>query len=397
MTVKAKPRVLCVDDEPMILSALKRQLGARYDVTVAEGGQQGLACIRAEPAFAVITSDLRMPGMDGVAFLAEARALNPDSVRVLLTGQADLDAAVEAVNEGSIFRFLRKPCPPPALLKALQASVEQYELVTAERVLLEQTLHGSIKTLTDLLGIVSPEAFGRAARVKEGVGKIAGYLQVENQWQVEIAAMVSQMGSVTLPAETAERMYYGTELSPQEAEMVARVPEVTAQLLANIPRLETVVRIVENQNGRFDLTDQPAEGVRRPPPLGARILKALTDFDVLVSKGTTGVEALNALKQRSGVYDPDVLTALAEVYGEGSQIDQVIEVKSDRLTPGMVFADDVRTVAGVLLVARGFEVTRGVVERLRNFEVAEPVRVLAAPAGEDADASTASPELANIG
>jgi response regulator RpfG family c-di-GMP phosphodiesterase len=148
-----------------------------------------------EPAVAVIMSDMRMPGMDGATFLARARQVAPDAVRMLLTGQADVDAAAAAINEGQIFRFLTKPCPPPMLLAAFASAVEQHELITAERVLLEQTLHGSIKTLTDVLALVSPTSFGRATRIKQLVSDLAERLAIRERWQVEVAAMYRSLAA----------------------------------------------------------------------------------------------------------------------------------------------------------------------------------------------------------
>src|SRR5918911_2964995 len=168
----ADKRVLCVDDEPNVLEGLRRTLGGHYRVRTAVGGAAGLEAIEREGPFAVVVSDLRMPEMDGVAFLSRVRQRSPDTVRVLLTGQADLDAAIAAVNEGHIFRFLSKPCAQPVLFQALAAAEEQYRLITAERVLLEQTLYGSIKALTDILALAVPSAFGRAVRAKAHLSEL---------------------------------------------------------------------------------------------------------------------------------------------------------------------------------------------------------------------------------
>ena len=149
-----------------------------------------------EPVDLVI-SDMRMPAMDGATFLKYARTGAPDTVRVLLTGQADMDSAIAAVNEGNIFRFLTKPCPIDVLLTALKACVEQHRLVTAERVLLEETLRGSVKMLTEVLSLVSPTAFGRAARLQQRVAAIAAQMGIRDRWHIEVAAMVSQIGPVT--------------------------------------------------------------------------------------------------------------------------------------------------------------------------------------------------------
>src|SRR5262245_28844758 len=130
----AKPVILCVDDERNVVESMELNLRRQYQVKTALSGTQGLEILRSEKEVAVILSDMRMPEMDGAAFLAKARETSPDAVRILLTGFADVEAAVRAVNDGQIFRFLTKPCAPENLLTALAAGIEQHRLITAERV-----------------------------------------------------------------------------------------------------------------------------------------------------------------------------------------------------------------------------------------------------------------------
>ena len=161
-------QILFVDDDQRILDAFRRQLGERYAVHTAVGPEEGLQAISKAGPYAVVVSDMRMPGMDGIAFLKRVRSQSPCSVRVMLTGHADLATAVEAVNEGNIFRFLSKPCRPDVMSSVLDSAIEQYRLQTLERDLLEKTLRGSINVLTEILSLVNPVAFGRASRVRLG-------------------------------------------------------------------------------------------------------------------------------------------------------------------------------------------------------------------------------------
>src|SRR5262249_60092556 len=150
----------------------------------AVGGAAGLELIAREEPFAVVVSDMRMPGMDGAAFLTRVREIAPDATRVLLTGQADLDAAIAAVNRANIFRFLTKPCPPDVLASALTDAVNLHRLVTSERVLLQETLLGSVKMLTDVLALANPAAFGRATRAKQHARRTAAQLDLADRWQL---------------------------------------------------------------------------------------------------------------------------------------------------------------------------------------------------------------------
>lgn len=128
---QAKDRILCVDDEPNVRSALMRHLRRHFDVSDAPSGAEALELLLAAPPFAVIVSDLRMPGMDGVSFLTRAQAIQPTAVRILLTGYGDLEVAVRAVNSGHIFRFLQKPCPPEVLLPALSEAILEHRRLAA--------------------------------------------------------------------------------------------------------------------------------------------------------------------------------------------------------------------------------------------------------------------------
>ena len=140
-----KPRIMFVDDDQEILAAYARAFRKTYDVEVAAGPQVGLDMLAAGLDVAVVVSDLRMPGMDGVEFLGRVRELRPDAVRIILTGFADIAVAMAAVNKSKVFSFLTKPCPEEDLAEALLAGLRQYQLQAAEKELLRGTVRGTIK------------------------------------------------------------------------------------------------------------------------------------------------------------------------------------------------------------------------------------------------------------
>jgi CheY-like chemotaxis protein len=153
-------RVLCVDDDPNVLAGYQRGLRKQWHLETASSGQAALGLLETQGPYAVIVADMQMPGMNGVELLTRARTLAPDTVRIMLTGNADQKTAVEAVNEGHVFRFLNKPCSAEMLALVLDAAVRQYRLVVAERELLEKTLSGSVKILTEILSLQDPRTFG---------------------------------------------------------------------------------------------------------------------------------------------------------------------------------------------------------------------------------------------
>jgi response regulator RpfG family c-di-GMP phosphodiesterase len=376
-----RPRILCVDDEPNVLEGLSRTLRTLFIVETAIGGRLGLEILQAKGPFVVVTSDLRMPLMNGVEFLSKAREIAPDAVRVLLTGQGDMEAAIGAVNDGNIFRFLTKPCPTGVLVRSLMACAEQYRLLTAEKILLEQTLRGSIKALTDILALTNPAAFGRATRVERIVAEIMPRFEISERWPVEVAAMLSQIGYVTLPPGTQEKIYKGERLAQEEEAMVERVPTVVEQLLANIPRLELVREILRLYPREFAGANasgtSPTGGAL---PWGARALKIALDYDVLESEAETNHHAIDILRGRIGWYDPEILEALADLRGRDKKEVLVHELTLRDIVAGMLFGEDVKSAKGLLLIARGQEVTPSLLERVRNFSselgIREPIRMI---------------------
>ena len=361
-------KILWVDDEPEVLEGFQRTLRKHYRLDTALGGEEGLRNLAEQGPYAVVVSDMRMPGMDGIQFLAQVRKLAPDSVRLMLTGNADLQTAIHAVNEGSIFRFLTKPCAPEALNGALTAAIQQHRLVMAEKELLERTLRGSIHVLTEVLSLVNPTAFGRAARMRPLVEELAAHLKIPNAWEIEVACMLSQVGCVTVPEETLLKLHKGAPLSMEELRMYQEHPQVGCGLINQIPRLEGAARVIAYQEKRFDGTGLPHDSVHGLDiPMGARVLKLAMDFDKLVSSGFSRSDAAAEIERRDGWYDPAVVAAL-KVITSASSGQQMVGTKKVRdLELGMVLAEDVCSFKGVLMVSKGQQVTAALRARLVNM------------------------------
>lgn len=365
--------ILLVDDEPNLLEGLARQLHREYRVVTAIGGFAGQDALVKEGPFAVVVSDMRMPKVDGVAMLAFARREAPDTVRLLLTGQADLKDAVAVVNQGQVFRFLTKPCAPDVLRTAIEDAVTQHRLITSEKTLLRETLQGSVRMLLDLLSAASPEAFARAQRVARLVVQLGKKLSAENPWEAELAALLLPLGLLLLPGPLADRLHRGASLTPAEQREVERLPGIAAGLLARIPRLEGVRGVLLLQVKRDDAAadEKLSESVRR----GAKILKAAGDYELLRSQGTGHDVAIQRLHSKGTVYDPLVLERLAERDSAPVESPQQRPIELCDLQVGMVLAQHVRAKSGALLVAHGQELTTSLVERLRSLSAGVGVQL----------------------
>jgi ActR/RegA family two-component response regulator len=373
-------RILFVDDEPKILQALERHLGGKFEMRTAPSPEQGLQSLVQDGPFAVVVSDFRMPGMNGIQFLSEVKRVNADTVRVMLTGQADLNTAIAAVNEGSIFRFLTKPCPAEALTAALDSAVEQHRLITSERELLEKTLSGSIKVLTEVLSLVNPGAFSRACVIHKYAAHIAMSLKLRNIWECELAAMLCQIGYITVPQQVLDKVAAHEQLTPDERAVFSAHPAVAERLLENIPRLEKAARMIRNQSNapppeeRSESLFAETDGVT----MGTAILRAALEFDRLTNAGRPRHDALMQMGQ-SGLFHTRLLDALETVDVQSVQR-KVLRLRVTELNTTMIANQDICTSNGVLLLPKGEDLSMPMIEKLRGFArtvgIPQPLSVL---------------------
>ena len=359
-------KVLLVDDETNVREGYQRALRGRFDLSVAASGAEALDKIASQGPFAVVVSDMRMPQMNGVQLLAAVKQCAPDTVRVMLTGSSEQQTAIDAINQGDIYRFLNKPCDKEHLARVLEDAIRQYRLITAERELLQKTLAGSIRVLAEVLALADPAAFGRTARLQKLMRTIVDQLGIEREWWLEPAVLLSQIGFVTLPDNVSKKVAAGQSLATEEYQLYARHPGIGADLLAKIPRLEEIAGCVRYQEKNFDGTGVPHDAVQgNDIPLGARILKVALDYDRGDAAGLTPERCLTRMHRQSKWYDPVILDGLHKAMLRETPIHSR-EIPVRDLREGMVLAQDVRTNGGLLLVAKGLAITSSVRQRLEN-------------------------------
>ena len=356
-------KILLVDDDSLVLAGHMRSLSREFSVETALGPIQALKLVTENGPYALVVSDMRMPEMDGIQLLSQVKSLSPDTVRVMLTGYTDIETAISAINEGSIFRFLTKPCSREIMAKTLTAGLVQYRLITAEKQLLEQTLSSSIQVLTEVLSLVNPAAFSRAERARRYMHHIVTVMKLGNAWQYEVAAMMSQLGCVTLPPETIEAVYKGEKLTPAEQVQYDEHPRVAYGLLSKIPRLEPIAWMIEHQD-RAVLKEDNAETEIRT---GAEILRLVLAYERMIHKGTSRTEAAHQLARQNANFSPKFFDALVMLDPNADE-GVVKKCSIDDLSAGMIIQEEVRTADGGLLVSKGQEVTPTVIFKLKNFQ-----------------------------
>ena len=364
-----EPKILCVDDDEKILNGILRQQGDQLDISVALGPLVALEMLENEGPFAVVVSDMRMPDMNGVQLLKRVRDMSPNTVRMMLTGFADLQSTIEAVNEGHIFRFLAKPCTTEDLASSLTAGLKQFALVEAEKELVEGTLHGSVKVLSEVLSLVNPLAFGQTTRVCATVQGMLKRLELEDQWQLEIAAMLSSLGCVVVPADILKTKLSGQAISADEEAIFSRHPKLARDLLASIPRLGRVAEIVGFQNAPLDA--KSVDGT--PVPIESRILKLAIDFDLMEQTSESPLHAWSELKNKGAPYDKRLMDALGDYIRQERDVISK-ELPINQIEVGMVLAEDVRDAKGTLLMSKGQTITLSASRLLENFSKNKSVK-----------------------
>jgi response regulator RpfG family c-di-GMP phosphodiesterase len=378
MDADARARVLWVDDNPRVVSSVTQALQRHFVITTAASGEAALQFLESQGPFAVLVADLCLPGIFNTTLFVRAREVAPDTVRVMLTGQADMHTARAAINEGEVFRLLLKPCTPEALFLALQAAADRYRRRMAEYARLEQTLHGSLQALAELQAYTHPALYARASRVREHLHCLTVRRSRQERWETEIAAMLSQLGYTTLSPALLTKLQEGHSLTEEEQALVDSVPLAAAQRLAPIPGTEAVRRILAYQAKCYDGRGVPRDNVRgKGIPWGARALRIALDYDDLVGSGLSSVAAIDTLqgRERRGWYDAEILATFAEISFSPEQNDAVQEIPLSKLEPGMVVVSDVRTRTGALLIPAGQQVTAQHAARLSALDAADEALV----------------------
>ncbi|MEM6363845.1 MAG: HD domain-containing phosphohydrolase [Planctomycetota bacterium] len=372
MSAMSNQSILVVDDEERVLRGIERQQGDEFAITTALGPMHAIERMKQSGPFAVVVSDMRMPEMNGVELLAHVREESPNTVRMILTGFAELSTTISAINQGHIFRFLSKPCDEDDFACALRAGLNQYALVEAEKELLEGTLRESVNVLCEMLSIVNPLAFGQSNRVRSIVDGVLDRLPVSNRWQLEVAAMLSSLGCITLSERLLKKQLDAQLLDEDEHEAFKNHPRTARDLIHAIPRLEDVAEIVANQNRRGTLKSMTNRELAKK----IDVLRISVAFDQLESRAPSSLHALNKIKAEYTFVDSEVMDAL-ETFIKTDRVESTTELTPDELVEGMILGVDLRNDAGVLLMSKGQKISKTSKRLIENFsEVNESLNTI---------------------
>jgi CheY-like chemotaxis protein len=363
-------RVLFVDDDDRTLKAFKFSLQRTFDIVTSNDPSEALDLVKNEPNIAVVVSDFKMPRMDGATFLAQVRDISAHTVRILLTGQANTDVAARGVNQGQIFRFLTKPCTRTALSDALKDGLQQFSRVVTEQEVLQSTLHNTVRVLSEALGLANPEAFARAERIRNLALRLAQTLGMKSILDLELATMLSHLGCIGLPRTIFDKINRGIPLASDEEALHAEHPYIGALLIERIPRLEPVASIIAAQLAPYspDMNKETA------------VLNMVIRFDTLHISGIPISHIIQELLRDETPYPSDMLEALKHTaYNLQKFVRTAVKIR--QLKQAMILDSHIETNDGLLLLAKGAELTESTILRLieisKHKEIIEPIHIFA--------------------
>jgi len=424
------PVLLFVDDEANILSALKRLFRPQgYRIHIAESGAAALALLEQEPVD-LIVSDMRMPEMNGAQLLEQVRKRWPETVRILLTGYAEISATVDAINKGGIYRYIAKPWEENDLLMTVRHALDE-KLLTREKQRLEaltlkqneelqqlnasledkvaartaelqktmgrlektherlkKSFIASIHVFSNLMELRDGNASGHSRRVADWARKLAlklGLSEVEAQ-EIMVAGLLHDIGKLALSDHLIRKPF--STLTSEERTEVCKHPAKGQAALMGLEQLKDAAKLIRSHHERFDGQGYPDGLSGLAIPLGARILAVANDYDALqcgnlMAKKLSAEEARKMIAEGHGNrYDPKVVEAFMDLFGRvGELIPQqkpaVALLGAADLRPGMTLAHDLMSRDGILLLSKEYILDERLIEQIRNFERTEvnPIQI----------------------
>jgi CheY-like chemotaxis protein len=381
--VQPKSNIMVVDDQPANLKLLEDLLTQEgHAVRSFPRGRLALdAASRNLPD--LILLDINMPEMDGFEVCQRLKAddkLAPIPV-LFLSALNETRDKVNAFRTGGV-DYITKPFQVEEVRARVETHLELHRARQVERELLEKTLNGAVKTLSDLAHLTSPTLTERSGALRSMVVHMAAQLHLPDPWQYELAATLCLIGCITLPFDAFEHAYVADKASGEEMKMYRAHPDVGFRLLSRIPRLENVAEMIRLQQvetsnwGSNDVTER-----------GSRMLKTAQELDRRTLRGVPFQTACDQLRAAPGKYPTAFLDAL-KGYSPARVHFEVKRLPSAQLLPGMILDDDVVTENGLMVISKGTTLTVTLIERVQNFArtrgVREPIQVRA-PQGSYAD------------
>lgn len=362
--------ILMVDDEPNVLAGFRRLIGRKWNLQTAESGAAALALIRMQGPFAVVVTDMQMPNMNGVELLEQVHTHSSDTVCIMLTGNADQQTAIQAINRGHVFQFLNKPCTPEVLEQAIARAMRQYELITAEKVLLKGTLSGVIRLLIEALCQSRPKLASVTSSIRRSTETLGEFAGVGGDWQLNLASSLCLIGLSVMRDIGDDDIFL--------EENLVECAECGSRLLGHIPRLAAVAQLVKRQRENLSFpSGSELSAISGIEASMIRVLRLAVDIERVRQGAIEQSVLLDELRSDQSIVAKKVLPLVQGLLGAGEVTENkqvapasITRLPITRLKEGMIVEENIVANDGRTILVSGFQLTSFTVERLRSYAMA---------------------------
>jgi putative two-component system response regulator len=378
-----KAKILIVDDTPENIQILMETLKSDYKIVAAVNGQKALELAEKHPVPDLILLDIMMPGMNGYEVCSRLKAQKATSKIpvIFVTAMGDVDDEARGFSLGAV-DYITKPITPGIVRARVKTHLGLKNAQQKLQALLNETLSGSIRVLIDILSLARPVAFKRSSQIRNLVKEMAERLGLNDIWRYELAALLSQIGCITMSNETLKKVNAGKELTDEEERTYLEYPVRGAEMISHIPNLETVADIIsgfmDDPGTENEFAPDAGDGVL----IGRQLLRIAADYIHLTNSGETSQSVISRMNARYESYDADIVNVLRQILGLSEPKKSAIRVGAEQLAPGMILDQDVYSKDGSLLAVTETVLSPTVAKLLNEYgrtgQIENPVRVFEA-------------------
>lgn len=386
-------KILYVDDEESICLSFKSLMrNKKIEVFTLSDSTMIEETLRSSGPFSVVLTDQRMPGKDGVAVLREVMKDSPETMRVMVTGYADMEAVKGAINVGGIIQYISKPWNDNEMRSLVDDLIVRYNVAAERRfllgelklknetlqLLLDGTVAGVVKLLSDAIASVSDSVAAQNVRIRklgEAILKMMPELDDKEKWDINRALDLFNLGIILLPPLIQLRINKEGIQAVNDHPVAKSHHILAAELLKQIPQFEDVAHILLLMRKQFDGTGEPHQDriVGKNLPLGSRILKILIDLETLSTDHFRGREVLEEMRRKRNLYDVDLIDRLLGTQAATQNKRRDVRIPSHGLTAGMMLLEDLVTQNGQLLLRKNATLTETMCKLLSQWGNIDPI------------------------
>lgn len=374
---KINEKILIVDDDPQILAMYPVRFNKVVDIITAERASIALDLLKQEK-FAVFVVDYNLPEMNGLELIKQAQIISPDTISLILTGEANLDLAISAINQGNIFKFLVKPCSYKVMAAAFIDALKEYRTIRAKISKHKQNYTGVVAGFIHIIKLLKPSFLSTRKNLELYISAISANLSPDTINDFQLSVLLAALNFDTISPEISQKIQEGTTLNKEEALIASNIPKAMEMLLQKIPMLSKAKELIRYSLKHFNGIGYPHDDlIEEAIPYEARIINILLEITRQEANSIDFLNITKNMRDEPNKYDIDILNKVEEwiKHAKYEQISATII----NLRIGDLLLDNISTNKGIILVSSGNKVTKSMIIKLQNHpeveDIIQPINV----------------------